>query len=161
MPCMKEINGYYVADSASITKDVTIGEASSVWYGAVIRGDEAPITIGKNTNVQDLVVIHPEPPIPVVIGDNNTIGHSAIVHCKSIGNNCVIGMGSILLAGSEIGDECLIAAGSVVSPNKKIPSRSVVMGIPGKVVREVTDEELAHFKENVEEYIGLAKQHLV
>lgn len=139
---MIRTNGVYIMESAEIVGDVTIGEDSSVWSHAVIRGDDSTIRIGKNSNIQDMCVIHTEHDIPVEIGDNVTIGHSAIVHCRRIGSNCIIGMGAMLLDNAEIGEYCIVAAGAVVTEGQIVPPNSLVMGVPGKVVRDLQESDI-------------------
>ena len=156
---MVKKDGVYIMESAEIIGEVTIGEHSSVWSKAVIRADDAPIKIGKNTNIQDMCVIHTDPGRPLEIGDNVTIGHGAMLHCRRIGSNCVIGMGAMLLDSVEIGEYSIIAAGTVVTENKKIPPRSLVMGIPGKIVREIKDEDIKRIEQGAQDYLRLAKAH--
>ncbi len=152
-------NKVYIMESAEIVGDVTIGENSSVWNNAVIRGDEFSIRIGKKTNIQDMCVMHAELHIPIEIGDNVTIGHSAVIHCRRVGSNCLIGMGAMLLDNVEVGEYSIIAAGTVVVENTKIPSRSVVMGVPGKVVRETNDEDIERIESSAQDYLRLSKSH--
>ena len=152
-------NEVYIMESAEIVGDVTIGENSSVWNKAVIRGDEASIRIRKGTNIQDMCVIHAERHIPIEIGDNVTIGHSAIIHCRIVGSNCLIGMGAMLLDNVEIGEYSIIAAGTVVAENTIILPRSVVMGVPGRVVRETTDEDIKRIENSAQDYLRLSKSH--
>ena len=152
-------NKVYIMESAEIVGDVKIGENSSVWNKAVIRGDEASIRIGKKTNIQDMCVIHAERHIPIEIGDNVTIGHSAVIHCRRVGSNCLIGMGAMLLDNVEIGGYSIIAAGTVVAENTIIPPRSVVMGVPGKVVRDTSDEDIKRIESAAQDYLCLSKSH--
>jgi len=152
-------NKVYIMESAEIVGNVKIGENSSVWNKAVIRGDESSIRIGKGTNIQDMCVIHSERHIPMAIGDNVTIGHSAVIHCRRVGSNCLIGMGAMLLDNVEIGEYSIIAAGTVVAENTKIASRSVVMGIPGKVVREANDEDVKRIESAAQDYLRLSESH--
>jgi carbonic anhydrase/acetyltransferase-like protein (isoleucine patch superfamily) len=154
-------DGVYIMESAEIIGEVTMGAHSSVWSKAVIRADGSPITIGRNTNVQDMCVVHTDPGMPLEVGDDVTIGHGAVVHCKKIGSNCVIGMGAVLLEGVEIGEYSVIAAGTVVTENKKIPPRSLVMGIPGKIVREINHKDMKRIEHGAQEYSRLAKAHCV
>ena len=141
--------------------DVTIGEGSSMWYGAVARGDMSYITIGKFTNIQDNATVHVDTNTPCEIGDYTTIGHNAVVHGCKIGNNCLIGMGSIILNGAVIGDNCIIAAGALITEGAVIPSNSLVMGSPGKVRREVSKEEIETVKYNAVRYEELWRnEHL-
>jgi carbonic anhydrase/acetyltransferase-like protein (isoleucine patch superfamily) len=151
--------GVYIMESAEIMGDVRIGEDSSVWNKVVIRGDEAYVQIGNRTNIQDMCVLHTERDIPLKIGDNVTIGHGAIIHCKKIGANCIIGMGAMLLVNAEIGEFSVVAAGAVVVENKIIPPRSLVMGVPGEVVRPIDDENIKRIKHATGEYMRLSKEH--
>jgi len=150
----------FIADNASVIGDVSIGKGSSVWYGAVIRGDIEKITIGEFTNIQDNSVVHTETDIPTKIGDYTVIGHNAIVHGCTIGSNCLIGMGAIILNKAVIGDNCIIGAGALVPEGKVIPPNSLVLGMPGKVVRNVTDEEVERIRGNAIRYNELYKKHL-
>ena len=145
-----------ICDGAYVTGDVTLGKGVSVWYNAVIRGDQGAITVGENTNVQDGAVIHSE----TVVGDNCTIGHKAIVHGGIIGNNVLVGMGSIVLNGAKIADNCIIAAGSVVTGKMDAPAGSMIMGNPAKVVRPLREEEIAGNREYCESYMRLRDNHL-
>jgi len=150
----------FVAQNATIIGDVEIDSGSSIWPGAVIRGDFNKIKIGKNTSVQDNVSIHPTPKNPVLIGDNVSIGHNAIVHGCEVGNNVIIGMGSIVLDEAKIGDWSIIGAGAVVSPRTEIPSKSLALGIPAKVTKSLDENGLAMIKENAEGYKKLAQGYL-
>ena len=143
---------WYHASSATIVGDVQLGAECSIWYGAVLRGDDARITLGERVNVQDLTMVHADPDKPLTIGDDVTIGHGAIIHCVSIGSQTLIGMGSILLEDVTVGDHCLIAAGAVVPPGSHIPDGSLVVGVPGKVVREVTEKERISFIQSARKY---------
>lgn len=138
----------FIAETADIIGDVTIGEGSSIWYGTVARGDMNYIKIGKFTNIQDNSTIHVDTPLPTEIGDYTTVGHNAIIHGCIVGNNCLIGMGAIILNGAVIGDNCIIAAGSLITQGAKIPPNSLVMGSPGKVRRELKEEELEKIRKN-------------
>jgi len=146
----------WVAVGAMVTGDVVLGPDVNVWYGASVRGDEARIRIGARTNIQDNCVLHCDPGEPMTVGEDCTVGHGAILHGKSLGNRCLVGMGAILLQGSEIGDECLIGAGTVVTEGMKVPKRSVVLGVPGKVVRKVTPAEVKRFLASAKGYCDLA-----
>ena len=148
----------YCAEGAKIVGDVQIGEESSVWYNAVIRGDSNSIVIGKNTNVQDNAVLHTSHSHALCIGDNVTIGHGAIVHGCTIGNNVLIGMGAIVLDGAVVEDNCIIGAGALVTQNKRMSEGSLVLGNPAKVVREVSEEEKKSIVENANEYAREAKE---
>ena len=134
----------YVAPGAQIVGDVTLGEQSSVWYNAVLRGDCAPITVGCRTNLQDGV----------------TVGHNAILHSCTVGNDSLIGMGSIVLDGAQIGKECLIGAGAVVTPHTVIPDGSLAVGFPARVKRQLSEEERRSLRENAAEYLALSAEAL-
>ncbi|MCX7951719.1 MAG: gamma carbonic anhydrase family protein [Clostridiales bacterium] len=149
----------FVAESADIIGDVEIKDGSSIWYRAVLRGDINKITIGKNVNVQDGCVLHSDKECPTIIGNDVTIGHNAIVHGATVGNRCLIGMGAVILNGAKIGDDCIIAAGSIVTQGKEIPSKSLVLGTPAKVLRELTDEEIEHIKNSATNYRELAEAY--
>ncbi len=150
----------FVAPSADVIGDVEIGERSSIWFQTVIRGDVHKIKIGKRTNIQDHSLLHvTEGWTPLLIGDEVTIGHRVILHGCKVGNRVLVGMGSIILDGAEIGDECMIGAGALVTKNMKIPPRSLVLGIPGKVVRELKPEELAGLGESADHYVKTASEY--
>ena len=144
----------YLAKTAVVLGDVTLGECSSVWYNAVIRGDIQRIVVGHHTNVQDGAVLHVADDFPCLVGDWVTIGHSANVHACTIGNECLIGMGAIVLDGAVVGDQCLIGANALVTPGTKIPEGSMVLGSPAKVVRPLTDKERAGLRHWAEKYVA-------
>ncbi|CAB3289115.1 carbonic anhydrase (gamma family Zn(II)-dependent enzymes) [Methanocaldococcus lauensis] len=146
-----------IAKTAIIVGDVTIGEYSSVWYNAVIRGDLEKIIIGNYSNVQDCCVIHCSKGYPVRIGDYVSIGHGAVVHGCIIENNVLVGMNATILNGAKIGENCIIGANALVTQNKEIPPNSLVLGVPGRVVRTLTDEEIKSIKENALRYVELSK----
>ena len=145
----------WVAENAVLVGDVTIGEGSSVWYGAILRGDEAPITIGKNTNIQDGAVLHEAARYPLVIGDGVTVGHNAILHGCEIGNNVVVGMGSIVMNGAKIGNDSIVGAGALVTQDKEFPDGMMILGSPARALRKLTPEEIARNRWNAEEYVRL------
>lgn len=150
----------WTAPSADVIGDVRLGEGANVWYGAVLRGDVMPITIGARTNIQDLAMVHATTDVSqTVIGDDVTVGHGAILHGCRVGNGSLIGMGAIVLDNAEIGEFCLVGAGSVVTPGKKFGDGVVLMGSPAKVVREVTEQERANFLESARHYVELAQAH--
>lgn len=156
---MTKIGEYYAARTAVITGDVVIGAASSIWYGSVVRGDVAPIRIGSRVNVQDGAVIHGKTAVPVEIGDEVVIGHQTIVHCHRIGPRCLIGTRSTLLDDVEIGENCVIAACALVVPGTIVPPRSVVMGVPGRIVRQVSEDDLAYIDLAVQTYVKLSLRY--
>ena len=149
----------WVATTAVVTDDVTLGRDCSIWYGVVIRGDCAPITIGALTNVQDNTVVHSDTGVPNDIGAEVTIGHGAVVHGRRVGDGCLIGIKAVILGGAEIGAGCIIAAGAVVKENAVIPPRSLVAGVPGRVLRAVSDAEAATLREHARHYLELAHHH--
>jgi carbonic anhydrase/acetyltransferase-like protein (isoleucine patch superfamily) len=157
---IKSPGGFYVAHNATITGDVTICPQSSFWFNVVVRGDVAPVTIGASVNVQDAVVIHCDTDVPNVIEDDVSIGHGAIVHGKFVGRGSLIGMGAILLGETHVGKECLIGAGAVLPPGMVVPERTVVMGVPGKIVRQVTEKDLEYMRWLPQHYVELAERHL-
>ncbi|HVT91003.1 MAG TPA: gamma carbonic anhydrase family protein, partial [Tepidisphaeraceae bacterium] len=128
----KTAGNFYVADTARIVGDVTIGEQCSFWFNAVVRGDVAPVKFGKRVNVQDCAVVHTDTDVPNEIGDDVVIGHGAIVHGRSVGSGSLIGMSATLLSRTRIGERCLIAAGAVVAPDMQVPDGMLVMGVPAK-----------------------------
>jgi carbonic anhydrase/acetyltransferase-like protein (isoleucine patch superfamily) len=142
----------FIAESADVLGDVTIGEGSSMWYSSVARGDMSYIIIGKCTNIQDNASVHVDTNQPCEIGDYVTIGHNAVVHGCKIGNNSLIGMGSIILNGAVIGDNCIIGAGALVTEGTVIPPNSLVMGSPGKVKKEVSEEQIKTVRQNAIRY---------
>lgn len=150
----------FIAESAEVIGNVTIGE-SIVMFNAVIRGDRGRITIGDNTSIQDNVVVHADPTFSTDIGDNVTVGHAAVLHGCTIYSNTLIGMNSCILNGAEIGSFSIVGAGAVVTQGSKIPERSLVLGVPGKVVREITLEELELIKADAGIYEGLRKKYQV
>lgn len=147
----------FIADSADVLGQVIMGEGSSIWYGAVVRGDIENIKIGKYTNIQDNATVHTETNIPTELGDYTVVGHNAIIHGCRVGNNCLIGMGAIVLNRAVIGDNSIIAAGSLITEGKIIPPNSLVMGTPGKIVRQVTEKEIEDIKKNAIRYYELWK----
>ncbi len=152
--------GFFVADNATVLGDVRLAKDSSLWYGAVVRGDLAPITIGECTNIQDNSVLHCDPGEDLVIGRYVTVGHLAMIHARVVGDYCLIGINSVLLNGSRIGEGCIIAAGAVVRQGQEIPPRSVVVGVPGTVIRQTPDSFLDEAMGRAHEYLALAHRHV-
>lgn len=150
-----------IVDSAQVIGDVVIGEESSVWFNAVIRGDVNHIRIGKRTNIQDGSVLHvTRKKHPLVIGDEVTVGHGVILHACTIGSRCLIGMGAIVMDASEVGDDCIVGAGSLVTPNTQIPPRSLALGSPARVMRSLTEEELRTVRESAANYVADIESYL-
>lgn len=148
----------WVAPSAELIGRVTLGEDVGVWFGAVLRGDNEPITVGGRTNIQEMTMIHTDPGFPVEIGEGCTIGHRAIVHGCTIGANTLIGMGATVLNGARIGRNCLIGAGALVTENKVIPDNSLVVGAPGKVVRELDEAAIEALQRSADNYVRNARR---
>ena len=147
----------YVAPGAMIIGDVKIGEESSIWFNCVLRGDLEPIHIGCRTNIQDGTVIHMDKEIPCLIGDDVTVGHGAILHSCSIGNEALIGMGAILLTGCKIGERAIVAAGTLVREGQEIPSGTIAMGVPAVVRREATAAEFERVRNGKDDYVYRGK----
>ena len=150
---LETIGDFFIADNASVIGKVLLEENASVWFGAVLRGDNELITVGKGSNVQDLAILHTDPGYPLTIGENCTIGHKAVLHGCEIGNNSLIGIDAIVLNGAKIGENCLIGAGALISERKEIPDGSLVMGSPGKIVRELSKEQVASLTESANRYV--------
>lgn len=152
-------DNYFIADSASVIGSVVMHQNASIWFGAVLRGDNDVITIGENSNVQDLSVLHVDPGFPLTIGKNVTVGHKVMLHGCEIGDNSLVGINSVILNGAKIGKNCLIGANSLISENKVIPDGSLVMGSPGKVVKQLSEDQMKglemsalHYVENFKRY---------
>ena len=145
--------GVYIAKSAAVLGDVRIGDHSSIWYNATVRGDINYIEIGHHTNIQDNAVLHLADDFPCILGNYVTVGHSAVVHACTIGNEVLIGMGAVVLDGAVVGDQCLIGAKALVTQGAKVPAGSLVLGAPAKVVRELTAEERAGLKHWADKYV--------
>lgn len=145
----------FVVESAQVIGDVEIGERSSVWFNAVVRGDVNYIRIGGRTNIQDGCVLHVSRRMyPLIVGDEVTVGHNVTLHACVVGNRCLIGMGAIVMDGAEIGEDSLIGAGAVVIPKTIIPPRSMVLGFPASVKRALTEEEIRQIRESADHYVG-------
>ena len=148
----------FIADGAKIIGDVEIGDDSSVFYNAVIRADLAEIRIGKRTNIQDNASIHLSTGVGVHVGDVVTVGHNAILHACDVDDHVLIGMGAILMDGVHIKSDSVVAAGAVVTQNKEFPERSLIVGAPAHVVRELTEDEIRKFHENAEHYLVIKEE---
>jgi carbonic anhydrase/acetyltransferase-like protein (isoleucine patch superfamily) len=159
MTAIQAIHDYYVAANAVVLGDVVLGAGVNIWFGTIVRGDLARITLGPRVNIQDGCVVHTDYDTPMDVEEGVVVGHGAILHGRHIGRNTLIGMGARLLSDCEIGQDCLIAAGTVVTEGRKIPDRSVVMGVPGKVVREVSAVELQHARDICAHYLELAQRY--
>ena len=151
-PIFPENKNFWTADNSTIIGKVEIREKVSIWFGAVLRGDIEKITIGEGTNVQDNSVVHTDDGCECIVGSGVTVGHMVILHGCSIKDDSLIGMGATILNNAKIGKNCIIGANSLITENKEIPDRSLVMGSPGKIIREVTDQEIEAIKENARRY---------
>jgi carbonic anhydrase/acetyltransferase-like protein (isoleucine patch superfamily) len=156
---MQNIQGFYVAPGAVVVGDVVMAPGVNIWFGSIVRGDLARISLGARLNVQDGCVIHTDADQPQDIEEGVVIGHGAILHGRRIGRDTLVGIGARLLTGSDIGEECLIAAGAVITENRRIPPRSVVMGVPGRIVREITAKDLEKTRNINAHYLELAQRY--
>ncbi|RME39194.1 MAG: gamma carbonic anhydrase family protein [Planctomycetota bacterium] len=165
MPVMSESSqprfgrDVYIASTAYIAGDVHLGDRVTVMHHVTIRADIAPIRIGHRVNLQDGTVVHTPHGVPLEIADDVGIGHRAVVHCRGIGSRTLIGIGAILLDDCDVGRECVIAAGTVLAPGTKVPDGSVVMGVPGRIVRRTTDQDLAVIDHVVRSYLEIGRRH--
>jgi len=150
----------YIATTAVLVGDVRLGEGASVWFGCVLRGDVAPIVIGARSNIQDNTVIHGEDDCPTLIGEDVTIGHSAIVHAATVGDRVLVGMGAVLLSRCSIGEDTIIGARALVTEDVEIPSGSLAIGIPARVKRALTEEELKHIILSARHYVENGSHYL-
>lgn len=150
----------FAAPTATLSGDIALGEQSSAFYGASVRGDSAPIRVGSRTNLQDNVVLHADAGFPCTVGDDVSVGHNAVVHGATVENGCLIGMSATVMNGAVIGEQSLVAAGALVTEGTVVPPRSLVAGVPGKVRRELTDEELEPLRRNAAVYVETAQMHL-
>jgi carbonic anhydrase/acetyltransferase-like protein (isoleucine patch superfamily) len=158
-------DGAWVAPSADLIGDVRLAERASVWFGVVIRADNTPIIIGEDSNIQDGAVCHSDPGVPLVIGARVTVGHQAILHGCTVGDDCLIGMGARILNGAVIEPECIVGAGALVTEGKRFASGSLVVGSPARIVRQITDQErqalrvsAAHYAEKAARYAADLRQ---
>ena len=149
----------FVAPDAAVIGEVELGEDSSVWYGAVLRGDTEPIRIGARSNIQDGTVVHTDDGFPTTVAEDVTVGHNVVLHGCTIGPGCTIGMGAILLNGSRVGASSLVAAGALLPEGREYPSDSLIMGVPARAVRELTDDERARVAEGSDVYQQRAREH--
>jgi carbonic anhydrase/acetyltransferase-like protein (isoleucine patch superfamily) len=149
----------FIAPGSFIIGDVSLDEGVNIWYNAVIRGDFGPIKIGKKTNIQENSSLHIDPEFPLTIGNYVTVGHNAILHGCTIKDRVLIGMGAIILNGAIIGEESIIGAGTLIPEGKEIPPHSLVLGVPGKIVRQITKKEIEFLNKSAEDYYLLALEH--
>ncbi len=150
----------WIADTARVFGKVILGNECSVWFGAVLRGDNDWIKVGNKTNIQEQVTIHVDEGFPVTIGDECILGHGAIVHGATLGNNVLVGMHATILNGAKIGNFCIIGSHALVTENAVIPDYSVVMGTPGKVVKQLSETQIENVKQNAMNYVNLSKEYI-
>ncbi len=150
-------NALFIAESADIIGEVKLGKNSNIWFNSTLRGDIAPVIVGENTNIQDNSVLHVAHNLPCIVGDNVTVGHNVILHGTTVKDGCLIGMGAILLNNSIIGEDSVVGAGALVTEGKEFPPRSLIIGSPARRVRQITDDEIKQMRDNIEEYMELAK----
>ncbi len=156
---MRRVGNVFIARTAVVTADVTLAAGVNLWYGVVVRGDVAPVTLGENVNLQDGVIVHCDHGAPQVVEAGVVAGHAAVLHGRHVGADTLVGIGAKLLSGTDIGPGCVIAAGAVVAPGTVLPARSLVMGIPGRIVRTVTDDEVASTRAINARYRELARRY--
>src|SRR5438552_11774420 len=156
---MQAIQDYYIAPTAIVTGNVALSAGVNIWFGSIVRGDLARITLGPRVNIQDGCIVHTDYDQPQDIEEGVVVGHAAVLHGKHVGRDTLIGIGARVLSGCDIGEECLIAAGAVVTEGRRIPPRSVIMGVPGRVVREVTAEEVERTHAICAHYLELAQRY--
>ena len=149
----------WVADSAQVIGNVELAEGASIWFGAILRGDNETLHIGKNSNVQDGSMLHADPGFPLTLGENVTVGHHVMLHGCSVGDGSLIGIKSVVLNGAKIGKNCLVGAGSLITEGKEFPDGSMIMGAPAKVVRPLTPEQIAGLSRAAAHYVDNAKRY--
>lgn len=156
-----EIRGqeYFIADNATVIGSIALEDKTSIWFNAVLRGDDALITIGEGSNVQDGSVLHSDPGLPLTLGSYVTIGHMVMLHGCTIGNNSLVGIGAVILNNAKIGNNCLVGAGSLIPEGKEYPDGSLILGTPGRVVRQLTPPELQIIRASAEHYIHNIKRY--
>ena len=149
----------WVADSAQVIGNVELAEGASIWFGAILRGDNEPMRIGRNSNVQDGSMLHSDPGSPLTLGENVTVGHQVMLHGCTVGDGSLIGIKAVVLNGAKIGKNCLVGAGSLVTEGKEFPDGSMILGSPAKVVRELTPEQIAGLSRAAQHYVDNAKRY--
>lgn len=160
-PTLPQEGEYWIAPNATLIGDVRLGRDASVWFGAVVRGDNDPITVGAESNVQDGAVLHSDPGVALNVGANVTIGHLAMVHSCTVGDGSLIGIGAVILSGAVLGRWCLVGAGAVVTEGKVFPDRSLIVGSPGRIVRQLTEAQCAALDASAAHYVANWKRYAV
>lgn len=150
--------GHFVADNATIIGNVRLKDKASIWFNCVLRGDNDWLIVGERSNIQDGCVLHTDPGIDLVVGDDVTVGHKVMLHGCQIGNNSLIGIGSTVLNGAKIGNNCIVGAHALVTENKEFPDGSLILGAPAKVVRQLSEEEIAHVRWSADVYVKNAER---
>ncbi|MDR0528443.1 MAG: gamma carbonic anhydrase family protein [Zoogloeaceae bacterium] len=149
----------WIAPGARVIGDVRLADHANIWFNAVLRGDNEPIDVGESANIQDNCVLHTDPGMPLIVGARVTVGHLAILHSAEIGEGSLIGMGATLLNRCKIGKHCLVGARALITEGKTFPDRVLIVGTPGKIVRELTDEEVARLEESAAHYVEAARRY--
>ena len=150
----------FIAEGSKIIGDVYIKSGASIWFNTIVRGDLGPIKIGKKTNIQENSTLHIDADSPLIIGDNVTVGHNSVLHGCTINNNCIIGMGAVILNNANIGKNTIIGAGALIPENKKIPEGSLVLGVPAKVTRKLSEKEIENIQESADHYYDLSQKYI-
>jgi carbonic anhydrase/acetyltransferase-like protein (isoleucine patch superfamily) len=150
--------GAWVAESAEVIGNVELAEGASVWFGAILRGDNEPIRIGKGSNVQDGSVLHSDPGFPLTLGEDVTVGHMVMLHGCTVGDGSLIGIGAIVLNGAKIGKGCLVGAGALITENKEFPDGSMIIGSPAKVAKQFTPEQIDGLRRSAKHYVSNAQR---
>ncbi|MTI19357.1 gamma carbonic anhydrase family protein [Rhodobacteraceae bacterium RKSG542] len=158
-PCLPESGNCFIAPNASVIGDILIEEDASVWFGAVLRGDNERITVGRRSNIQDGCVLHTDMGFPLEIGEDVTVGHQAILHGCKVASGTLVGMGATILNGAEIGSNCIIGANALVPEGKKIPDNSLVVGVPGQVVRQLDEATAKKLKASADGYVNNGRRY--
>ncbi|HEY3993072.1 MAG TPA: gamma carbonic anhydrase family protein [Ktedonobacteraceae bacterium] len=149
----------FIAPGATVIGNVTIGEGASIWYNAVVRGDSAPIVIGRRTNVQDNCTLHVDADAPLTIGEECTIGHNAVIHGATLGDHVLVGMSAVILSHAKVGSRSIVGACALVNEHKEMPEEVLALGIPAKVIRPLKTAELEHLQESADGYCQRALEH--
>jgi carbonic anhydrase/acetyltransferase-like protein (isoleucine patch superfamily) len=154
VPNLPAADRYWIAPDANVIGSVTLGDDVGIWFGATLRGDNEPMTVGRGTNIQEGVMVHSDPGFPATIGEDCTIGHHAIIHGCTIGDNTLIGMGATILNGAKIGKNCLVGASALVTEGKEFPDNSLIVGSPARVVRTLDEKAAEGIKKSAEKYVA-------